>query len=102
MSSNAPTLPPSPDANGDPLKTNLDLRQVVVDAVREVVRQEVLPRFAVLETRVEGMEIRLGGVETELRKVNKKLDVLNQSILEIRADQRLLEDRIELLEKGSV
>ena len=88
MSSNAPTLPPSPDANGDPLKTNLDLRQVVVDAVREVVRQEVTPRFQ--------------AIETELRKVNKKLDVLNQSILEIRADQRLLEDRIELLEKGSV
>lgn len=71
--------------------------------------QQVVGQFGAFETRFGGLETRFGALETRFdalekelrdgfRKVDRKLDVLNQSLLEIRADLRYMDERITAVE----
>ena len=50
---------------------------------------------AILE-RINVLEIRLLG---EIQKLSKKIDVLNRTMLEMQANQGVLEDRLDELEQ---
>lgn len=100
--SNHPTLPPTPPPAAN---TVLDLRGVIIDAVREVFATEVTPhlerleiRMAQLETKVDRTETTLADVRKDVRMLGRKMDVLNRTFLEIRAEQVDLDDRVTVLE----
>ena len=78
-------------------------------------------RFASLDARIDGLDTRVQALEAraldtkpiweralteilEVRKgvedLNRKLDVLNQDVLQVRADQRLVHKRMDTLESG--
>lgn len=98
--SNNPTLPNLPVPPASP--TVQDLRSVIVDAVREVFQTEFVPRLDRIETRLDRLEGEMTDVRKELRLVGKKLDVLNDQHLHLRAEQRLLDDRVTALEAKPV
>jgi hypothetical protein len=68
--------------------------------------QKTQPTIETLMQMVAAFQLevreRFDGLEKEMRdgfrKVDRKLDVLNQSLLEIRADQRYMDERITALE----
>jgi septal ring factor EnvC (AmiA/AmiB activator) len=55
----------------------------------------------IADTRIEmreGFEKSRTEMESGLRRVERKIDVLNQNILDVRADQRELEERVSKLD----
>jgi predicted nucleic acid-binding Zn-ribbon protein len=59
-------------------------------------------RFDSMDARFDRVDARFDKLETEMsngfRGVERKMDVLNKYLLEVRADQRYLEDRLENIE----
>jgi chromosome segregation ATPase len=61
--------------------------------------EQVLARVETLETAMrEGFEKVHAEMNAGLRRVERKIDVLNGNILDVRADQRELDERVTKLE----
>ena len=96
------------DARFDAMETWFDVRFSSIDA-----------RLDRVEARLDGIDIRVHALETraldtkpiwertlteilEVKKgvedLNRKIDVLNQDVLQVRADQRRVEKRMDVLE----
>ena len=69
-------------------------------------------RFDGVDTRLEAIDKRFDGVDTRLktlstelndgpRGVERKIEVLNQDLLELKADQRYVDSRLQKIESGS-
>ncbi len=71
--------------------TNVDLRQMLLEVVREVIAQEVTPRL-------DRLEKGLTEVQSELKKLNRKLDLMGRDVYDARAEVAELTDRVEALE----
>jgi predicted nuclease with TOPRIM domain len=52
--------------DNDRYRTQTDLRALMVDAVREVIGLDVLPRLTALETRMERLENRMERLEARM------------------------------------
>ena len=65
-------------------------------------RTELNTRFAQVETRLERFEAETRAgfetVRTDIRRMDRKFDVVTQDLMELRTDQRDLEVRIAALE----
>lgn len=79
-------------ADPDAYRTQTDLRALIVDAVREVVNADILPRLTALETRMERLENRMDKLETEMRDLRKDFNRLELRLLKRMTD---LEDQME-------
>jgi hypothetical protein len=86
----------------------IDLRFVGVDARFDGMDQ----RFTSVDARLDGMDQRFTSVDARLdelstqlddgiRGVERKMDVLNQYFLDLRADQRYVDRRLEKIESQS-
>ena len=96
------------DARFDSMEARFEARFDRVDA-----------RFNLIEARLDGLDIRVQALEAkaldtkpiweralaeilEVKKgvedINRKLDVLNQDVLQVRADQRLVHKRMDAVE----
>lgn len=85
------------DARINMLERKVDERAVETKPIWERALTEIA------ETRAEmrrGVEQIREDMNTALRKVERKIDVLNQNILNVQADQRELDSRVENLEKA--
>jgi chromosome segregation ATPase len=85
-------------ARFDAMDARLTALEEMVDRRLQETRpiwEQVLARVEALETEVkqQGADTR-----TAIRKVERKLDVLNDSILGVRADLRDMENRLDKLE----
>jgi predicted nuclease with TOPRIM domain len=76
----------------DPYRTQTDLRALIVDAVREVVNADILPRLTALETRMDRLEQRMDRLEGEVRELRKDFNRLEVKLLRRMTD---LEDQME-------
>lgn len=100
----------SMDARMNSMEVRFEARFNLIDA-----------RFDRVDARLDGLDIRVQALESraldtkpiweralteilEVRKgvedLNRKLDVLNQDVLQVRADQRLVHKRMDALESG--
>ena len=72
-------------------------------------RTEMNTRFTQVETRLDKFETRLGQFEaetragfetvrTDIRRMDRKFDIVTQDLMELRTDQRDLEVRMSALE----
>ena len=86
----------------------MDKRFDSVDARFEAIDK----RFDGVDTRLEAIDKRFDGVDTRLktlstelndgpRGVERKIEVLNQDLLELKADQRYVDSRLQKIESGS-
>lgn len=85
------------DARLSTLERKVDERSVETKPIWERALTEIV------ETRAEmhqGFEQLREEMNAALRKVERKIDVLNQNILNVQADQREVESRVEQLEKA--
>ncbi len=86
--------------------TNLEDRQYDTKPIWERALAEIAELRSEIRTDIEGlrteMKAEFAGVhhrmEHELRGVARKIDVLNQTFLQIQADQRYVDRRLEELE----
>ena len=66
-------------------------------------RTEVQGRFEKVEGRLDQLEAEMrAGFETmrtDIRRLGRKVDVMNQDLLDLRANQRDLEQRMDALER---
>ncbi len=53
----------------------------------------------VLEQILEGINAGFAEMRLEFRKINKRLDVMSGDVQQVRSDIRLLEDRVDDLER---
>jgi archaellum component FlaC len=76
------------------IRIQLDLINTHLDAMDT--------RFQSIDSRFDAMDARFTGLGTDLDNglhgVERKLDVLNKYILELRADQRYVDSRLEKIE----
>jgi|SRR5882724_4072329 len=105
------------DARFDAMDARFDSMEARVDAME----MRFDARFDRVEARLDGLDIRVQALEaraldtkpiweralTEILEVkkgvedlNRKIDVLNQDVLQVRADQRRVEKRMDALESG--
>jgi chromosome segregation ATPase len=98
---------------------SLDARFDSMDADVKTMELRFETRFDRVEERLEGLDIRVQALESraldtkpiweralseilEVRKgvedLNRKIDVLNQDVLQVRADQRLVHKRLDSVE----
>lgn len=70
-----------------------DTKPIWENALKEIV--ELNGRFVELNGKVDNLR---GDLDSGLRRVERKIDILNQNILEVRADSRELQERVEKLE----
>jgi hypothetical protein len=84
------------------IETLMQIISAFQTEMREGFRQ-VGERFDALEKRFDALEKRFDALEKEVRdgfrRLERKQDVLNQSILEIRGDLRYMDERITALEQ---
>jgi archaellum component FlaC len=80
------------------------------EATTRLTLETILERIAALTTAVEMLRHEVQGLRQEFHEfrnetranfelLGRKLDVLNKDVLEVRARQSLLEDRVEKLER---
>lgn len=60
--------------------------------------KETRPIWEQVLSRLDKVEERLGEVDDSLRNVGRKFDVVTKDPIEVRADQRYLENRLDKLE----
>jgi chromosome segregation ATPase len=81
-----------------------DTKPIWEHALKEISDTRAEMREGIAEVRVEIGEVRveIGNLRVEMeagsRRVERKIDILNQNILDVRADQRELEERVTKLE----
>ena len=84
----------------------LETEMGTVKAEVGTVKAEMRTGFAQLETRMSGIEteMRTGfeGVRGDVRHLGRKVDIMNQDLLKVRADQRDLEGHMDALERKQV
>jgi predicted nuclease with TOPRIM domain len=67
MSNSDDTTQPIGTADyADPARTRTDLRALMIDAVREVVTADILPRLTALEARIDRIEQRMERLEARM------------------------------------
>ena len=92
------------------LRTEMKTRFELLEAEMLGVKTEMRTGFEQLETRMSGLETetRTGfeKIETEMstgfetvRPVRRKVEIMNQELLDVRAAQRDLEARVDVLER---
>ena len=100
---------------------SMDVRFGSLDAHVHAMEMRFEARFDRVETGLDGLDIRVRALEAraldtkpiweralaeilEVKKgvedLNRKIDVLNQDVLQVRADQRLVHKRMDTLESG--
>jgi chromosome segregation ATPase len=100
---------------------NVDVRFDAVDARMNVIEARVDARFDAVDARLDSLDIRVQNLEAraldtkpiweralaeilEVKKgvedLNRKIDVLNQDVLQVRADQLRVERRMDSLESS--
>ena len=66
---------------------------------------QINARLDVMDKRFDGVDAGLKTLSTELndglRGVERKIEVLNQDLLELKADQRYVDSRLQKIESGS-
>jgi DNA repair exonuclease SbcCD ATPase subunit len=60
--------------------------------------KETRPIWEQVLSRLDKVEERLSAVDDSLRNVGRKFDVVAKDLIEVRADQRYLENRLDKLE----
>jgi chromosome segregation ATPase len=74
---------------------------VAIEQVREAV-DEIRTQLALTNSRLDTIDARFDKQETDadnnVRGLERKLDVLNKNILDLRADQRYVDSRLEKIE----
>ncbi len=87
---------------------NLEARQenLEIDVKDLKARQENLGRLIeqrLYDTRPiwEGVQADVAEIKTIIRKLDKKVDILHDDLINLRTEQRDLEDRVESLERKS-
>ena len=104
-------------ARFDAMEARFDARFSSLDARLD----RVEARLDRIETRLDGLEIRVQALEARsldtkpiweralaeilevkqgVEDLNRKIDVLNQDVLQVRADQRRVEKRMDVVESG--
>ncbi len=81
-----------------------DTKPIWEHALKEIADTRAEMREGIAGVRVEmgEMRVELGNLRVEMeagsRRVERKIDILNQNILDVRADQRELEERVTKIE----
>ena len=109
------------DARFDSMETRFDARFDSMEVRVNAMEMRFEARFDRVETRLDSLDIRVQALEAraldtkpiweralaeilEVKKgvedLNRKIDVLNQDVLQVRADQRLVHKRMDTLESG--
>ncbi len=70
-----------------------DTKPIWENALEEIV--EINGKLVELNGKIDGLR---SDTESGFRRVERKIDVLNQNILDVRADSRELEERVDKLE----
>ncbi|MBI4752231.1 MAG: hypothetical protein HY774_27400 [Acidobacteria bacterium] len=92
MSSEDPTRNyPSPES----YETRNDLKQMLFEVLREVLAQEVIPRFDKIESRLDKIESRLDKIESRLDRIESRLEAVERSQKELLRDFRLFKAQTE-------
>jgi predicted nuclease with TOPRIM domain len=63
--------------------------------------EAVLARLDAVETHLQNSDNRLGGLEKELRAVNRSMHVLHEDVIRVRMEHRDLDERVEKIESQS-
>ena len=100
---------------------SIDARFSTVDARFDAMEARFEARFDGVDARLDGLEIRIQALEARaldtkpiweralaeillvkqgVEDLNRKIDVLNQDVLQVRADQRRVEKRMDALESS--
>jgi predicted nuclease with TOPRIM domain len=99
MSNSEDTTQPIHTADyADPARTKTDLRALIVDAVREVVSADILPRLTALEARMDRLEGEMREVRAAVNRLEQRMTVLETTFRHHQRDVVLrltdLEDRV--------
>jgi chromosome segregation ATPase len=71
---------------------NLGTRVEAVEGGLQELRQE-------LDTSWHAAQVQLTEIRSDIRKLDRKFDLLNQDVMEVRADQRDVNRRVDKLEE---
>lgn len=74
-----------------------DTKPIWENALKEIAETRVEMRDGFEKVHVEIEKVR-SEMETGTRRVERKIDILNQNILDVRADQRELEERVNKID----
>src|SRR5207248_4353577 len=74
-----------------------DTKPIWENALKEIADTRVEMREGFEKVHVEIEKVR-SEVETGMRRVERKIDILNQNILDVRADQKELEERVNKID----
>jgi predicted nuclease with TOPRIM domain len=88
-------------AHFDNLYGRLTALEDKVDArLRETrpIWEAVLARLEAVENHLQNSDNRLGGLEKELRAVNRSIHVLHEDVIRVRLEHKDLDERVEKLE----
>ena len=86
------------------LETKVDALDGRLTALEEKVDarlRETRPIWEAVQTRLDGVEHRLEGIEKEVKEIRLGITLLHEDNLPIRVGQRELRDRVEKLESQS-
>ena len=81
----------------EPLAKLLNLVQSV-DIRLQALEQKVNERLHDTRPLWEGVQMQLTEIKSDLRRIDRKFDVLHDDVIEVRIDQRDLDQRLDRLE----
>src|SRR5215470_6966248 len=81
----------------EPLAKLLNLVQSV-DVRLQALEQKVNERLHDTRPLWEGVQMQLTEIKSDLRRIDRKFDVLHDDVIEVRIDQRDLDQRLDRLE----